>query len=518
VERIHKRSARLDAEELEANVAKKQIRGSSLLLSGRGLAIGAKLASQMLVVRYLSTSDYGAWAYALTVVLFLGHFAHLSLDRAVSRFAAIYHQQGEYNRFFGILLLVSGTILTTGFLFAASLYAFPDQIQALTGVGNLPILLLFTMIFLVPIEALDHLLIQTFAVFGRARAIFFRRYILAPTLQLSVIVLLVLQGAGVAFLAAGWLFAALVGLAINAGLLARLFRQEGLAEHFRLRKVSVPAREVFSFTVPLMASDWLTAVSHSSSILLLGYFYATEQVAMVHAVLPIAHLNLLVMQSFEFLFVPTASRMFARDDFAGINDLYWRTALWIAVLTFPIFALTFFVATPLTVLLFGERYAESGTILAILALGNYFQASLGFNGSTLKVLGKVRYVVTINVLVAIINISLALILIPPFGALGAAAAITATLIIHNLLKQAGLRLAAGFSLVDARYLRPYAIIAVGALGMIVVRWFGADSLLFLSIMAAAVSAAVLMLTKRALHIDETFPEVMRVPLLRAILR
>jgi O-antigen/teichoic acid export membrane protein len=504
--------------ETKVNVARTQIRGSSLLLSGRGLAIGAKLISQTLMVRYLSTSDYGAWAYALALVSLLGSFAGLSLDRAVSRFAAIYHQQQQYDKFFGVLLLVIGTVLATGFVFATILYLFPEQIESLTGVEKQPLMLLFILVFLVPLGALDDLCTKIFATFGRAGAIFFRRYVLAPSLQLGVVLLLVLQGASVSFLAGGWLVASLLGLAINGGLLWRVLREQGLFQSFNLRKIVVPAREVFSFTAPLLTSDWLTALGSSSGILLLGYFYDTEQVAMLNAVIPIAGLNLLVIQSFEFLFVPAASRMFATADLEGINHLYWRTGVWMAVLSFPVVAVTFLLATPLTVLLFGDRYAQSGAILAAMALGNYFQASLGLNGTTLKVLGKVRYVVVINALAAITNIVLALVLIPPFGALGAAYAITATLIIHNLFKQAGLRLAAGFSLVDHNYFRPYTIIAAGLVTLMVAQMLGPDNLVFLAVVTGLVSLTVLILTKRTLGIDDTFPEVMKIPFLRVILK
>jgi O-antigen/teichoic acid export membrane protein len=153
-----------------------------------------------------------------------------------------------------------------------------------------------------------------------------------------------------------------------------------------------------------------------------------------------------------------------------------------------------------------------------MALGNYFQASLGLNGTTLKVLGKVRYVVVINALAAITNIVLALVLIPPFGALGAACAITATLIIHNLFKQAGLRLAAGFSLVDHNYFRPYTIIAAGLVTLMVARMLGPDNLVFLAVVTGLVSLTVLILTKRTLGIDDTFPEIMKIPFLRVILK
>ena len=497
-------------------VARKQIRGSSLLLSGRSLSLGAKFAAQVLVVRYLSTSDYGAWAYALSAITFLGAFATLSLDRAVSRFASIYHQREEYDKFFGTLLLVTGAIAITGVAFVVALYLFPTQLAHLTGGDEQPLTLLFIMIYLVPLDALNQLFVALFAIFGRPRAIFFRKYLLGPALQLGIVVLLVLQGAGVAFLAYGSLVGALVGLLINVPLLISILREEDLLSHLRLRNVTVPVREIFAFTVPLMSSDWLAALIQSSGALLLGYFYATEDVGAFRVVVPLAVLNLLVIESFTFLYIPGASRMFAEKDFTGISDLYWRTATWIAVLSFPIFAITFVAATPLTVLVFGARYEESGIVLAVLALGNYFQASLGFNGMTLKVLGKVRYMVVINILSAVINVGLTLLLIPRFGILGAAIAMTGSLIVHNLLKQAGLRITAGFHLMDPHYAAPFVVIAGGVAGLVLFRLLAIDNLFISGAVAAAASLTVLLLTRDALQIGSVFPELKKIPVLRGL--
>jgi O-antigen/teichoic acid export membrane protein len=42
-------------------------------------------------------------------------------------------------------------------------------------------------------------------------------------------------------------------------------------------------------------------------------------------------LNEIGTGSFATLFMPTAARMFAKDDRVGINHLYWRTAIWMAI-------------------------------------------------------------------------------------------------------------------------------------------------------------------------------------------
>ncbi|HZD03554.1 MAG TPA: hypothetical protein VE173_01510, partial [Longimicrobiales bacterium] len=50
-------------------VSRQQIRGSGLLLAGRGFSTGLKFLSELIVVRYLATAEYGAWTYALSAVV-----------------------------------------------------------------------------------------------------------------------------------------------------------------------------------------------------------------------------------------------------------------------------------------------------------------------------------------------------------------------------------------------------------------------------------------------------------------
>lgn len=497
------------------DMARKQIRGSSLLLAGKLLSVGAKLGAQILVVRYLSTGDYGAWAYALAAVALLGGFAHLSLDRTVSRFTSIYHEQGQFDRFFGTIALVLGTVLVTGMVFVAALYVSPDLFARLIGGEAKPLALLFVMIFLVPLEAIDTVMVSIFATFSRPRAIFVRNYVAAPAIQVGIVLLLIALQADVVFLAYGYVAGAVLGVLLSFWLLFRILREQGLLQQFSLRRITVPAREMFAFSFPLMTWDWHSAVTQGFGALVLGYFYGTEAVAFLRVVLPVAVLNQLVIRSFHMLYVPNASRLFAKGDFAGVNDLYWRTSLWIAVLTFPIFAVTFATATPLTTMLFGDRYEASGLILAILAVGQYVQASFGFNGATLMVLGKVKFLVGINVGATVANIVLTLLLVRPFGAVGAAIALSATMVIHNLLKQLGLR-AAGSKLFDRRYTAAYRVLVAVALGLVIARVAGISHFAVLAVAAIAASVLVLHSTRRAMNILEVFPEVGRVPLLRLL--
>jgi O-antigen/teichoic acid export membrane protein len=498
-----------------AALARSNIRGSGLLLSGRVLAIGIKFLVQVLIVRHVAVAEYGAWAYALSVVTFLEAFASLSLNRSVGRFTAMQHERGDYARFCGTVLLVAGTILVTGLLFAGALHAFPSQFARLTGQSELPVSVLLVLVFLVPLSALDTLAVSLFATFGQAGTIFFRRYLLAPALQLVVVLLLLQQRAGILFLAWGYLAASLAGLAINAWLVVRLFREQGLSTHFRVRGAELPMREMFYFSLPLLSEDLLAALVRASGVVLLGYHHGPAEVALFHVVIGLAHQTKLVIESFALLYVPTASRLFASGDLEAINDLYWRTAIWIAVLSFPIFAVCFVAATPLAVLLFGASYGASGSFLSVLAVGGFVEAAMGFNRQTLRVLGRIRTIVAVNLAAALCNVVLAVLLVPPLGGLGAALAMSGTWILNNVLRQLALQRAGiGFHLIDPRHARPYAILAGATAAMAAVLFATGNSV---TLVATALGAAgiVTFSTRAALQVGEIFPALARVPLLRA---
>jgi len=69
---------------------------------------------QVFIIRYLTKPEYGALALALSIVNIGQFVVSLGLDKAVSRFVPIYHEQKDYNRMFGTIILAVGTILSLG--------------------------------------------------------------------------------------------------------------------------------------------------------------------------------------------------------------------------------------------------------------------------------------------------------------------------------------------------------------------------------------------------------------------
>ncbi|MBX3011398.1 MAG: flippase [Caldilineaceae bacterium] len=502
--------------EKKSSGTRRQIRGSSLLLSGQFISKAINFAVQVLIVRYLTKSDYGAFAYALSLVALGESVATFGLDRAITRFVPIYHEQKDFNRLFGTILMVTGSMLTFGLTIILLLFSLQGYLHLWID-DQLAINLLLVLIFLSPIQAIDDLLVGLFAVFTSSRAIFFRKHVLAPGLKLTVVLLLIFGHSNVFFLAVGYVTAGLIGIGICTVLLWRSLRSEGLLAQFNRHTIIVPWREILVFTIPLLTSDLVYVVMNAMDAVMLEYFGNTADVAALRAVQPTAKLNQMVLTSFGVLFTPVAARLFARNDREGINNLYWQNAVWIAVASFPIFVLTFSLAQPITLFLYGEEYAQSALILALLSFSYYFNAALGQNGLTLKVFGIVRYLVVINIIAVVINLGVNLLLIPHYGALGATIGTAGTLVLHNLLKQAGLRMGTGINLFEWRYFRVYLIITLSAVGVFLVQWFTAAPAYVSVGLAILASLLVIRLNRQLLNVNQTFPELLRIPLMKYIL-
>ena len=493
----------------------KQIRGSSLLLLGRMIGLGLDFVAQVLIVRYLEKTEYGAFALALSIVALGTTICLLGLERTVGRFAPIYQERGDLGRMWGTIVVVVSTVITIGLALVLAVYAFQGLIGGAVD-NELALSILLVMIVLSPLQALDSLLIALFATFGSARSIFFRRYVFAPVLQLSVVIVLIATESGVRLLALGYVLAAAAGIAFYFVVLLRLLQRQGLLAHLTRDSLRLPVREVFSFSIPLLASDLVFVLRSSLTVILLEVLRNTEEVAEFRAVLPIAVQNMFVATSFRFIFTPGASRLYARGDRHALNDLYWQTATWIAILSFPVFALCVAFGEPVVVLLFGEPYRSAGTVLSILCIGYYVSGSIGFNSLLLRVFGRVKYMVTTDLTTAAISIVATVFLIRAFGAVGAAIATTGTLIIQNVLYQWGIRTRTTVEAVDPRFIRPYASIFIGAALAVAVERLLDPPLIVGVVVVGLISLAVLGINRHALRVLETYPELGRFPLVRRI--
>ncbi len=499
-------------------LGREHIRGSSLLLLGRVLSIVFTLATQVLIVRALSVADFGAFAYALAIVTAARTLLSLGQGKMLSRFLSIYEEERDYPRMFGSLALATGTILTLSVVLLGGLALFGQGVIAATVGSSSAVDIVLIVLLLAPLEALDACFVSVFAVFAKPTAIFVRRYLLTPVLRLVVVVALIATGSGVVFLAIGYVLTLLVGIGVYVAIFVKILNERGELQHLRPRTLKLPWKAVFAFSLPALTTEAVLVSMSTGSVVILGAFWGVAEIARYRAVFPAARLNQFVFSSFVTLFVPMASRLFARGDREGMRDTYWNTAIILAVLSFPVFALTVGFAPAVTVTLFGERYADSGQVLAVLALGYYFNVALGFNTYTLTVFGRIRFLVAVNIGMAALNVGLCFLLVPRLGAVGVAVANCVTLIVQNVCNQIALAGTIGSAVIDRRYVVPYLVVAAAALSVWLFGTLLRPGILVAVVVSAAVSLVVLLATRNWLELAGTFPALTRVPVIRWFVR
>jgi O-antigen/teichoic acid export membrane protein len=498
-------------------IVRRQIRGSTLLLVGQGVSLALAFLTQILIVRYLSKAGYGAFAYALSLVAIVQTLSTFGVTRAIARLVPMFREREDRasaSNVIGVALTVIVGLGASVLLAVIGLHGFLGS-ELISDRTTRALVLLI--VVLAPIQAVDDLMINLFAVFHRVRSIFGRTYLVAPVLRLVAALVTIAVGGTAKTLAVGYVVAAAIGLVVYGALLFRLLTAERIRPRFPRRGFDAALGPLLGLAAPVFAADLAYVVMTSADALLIGHFKGAAEVGAFKAVQPAARLNEVVFGTFLVLFTPLAAQLLVRGDRAGLTDLYWQTASWITVLSFPIFALTFGLADPLVELLFGSRYADSGTYLAILSVGFYVQAAFGFNGTTLMVYGRAKYIVFLGVLGIALNLALNLALIPRYGALGAAIGTATSFVLYNVFKQIGLRMATGVPVLARGYGLIYVSVVAGA-GVVAAAQHGLGlSLLPGLLVAALVSVAVIAVNRGRLRAAATFPELARFPLARRVL-
>lgn len=508
-----------EAEERHGDAEQRDhMRGSTLLVLGRVLAMFIGMATTVILVRALSKSEYGTFEFALTLASAGRILLSLGQGRLLSRFMATYEEQQDYPRMFGAMFLAAGTIVATSVPTIALLFLFADELFSGTLGGDAGVRVVLILIFVAPMEALDQVFVSLFAVFSKPRAIFFRKHLLAPGLRFIVVLLLALTGSGITFLAVGYLLASVAGLLLYVGLLTGALRERGLIQEFNPRNVVLPFRAVFEFSLPLITGELTLLSMKVGGVMVLALYHPITEVADYRVVFGTARLNTAITASFATLFLPTIARLYARSDLSGLRRSYWHTAAFVAVCTFPIFALTGPLAPATTVALFGERYAGSAVILSILAVGYYFNVILGFNVYALQVAGRIRFLVLVNVVIAALNLGLAFALAPRYGGVGVAAANGTALVVQNLMNQWMLRRTIPTGWIARECWWCYTMIVAGAGVLWGIQALVSPGIVVSVVLGAVVSLAILFGSQRALKFGDTFPELRRIPLLGKLIR
>jgi O-antigen/teichoic acid export membrane protein len=136
--------------------------------------------------------------------------------------------------------------------------------------------------------------------------------------------------------------------------------------------------------------------------------------------------------SVNLALAPVAARLWAQRDLPQLQQMITKSVRAALIFTLPLAAvLIIFGGRFLS--LFGPGFVEAKSALTILIIGQLMNVAMGSVGLLLIMTGHERQVVIVTVVCAFLNIALNLIMIPFWGVVGTALAVTISIIAWNIV-------------------------------------------------------------------------------------
>ena len=401
-------------------------RGSALVFISVLLCYAILFVRRLVIVRSLSTDDYGLFSLAMSIVFLFLTISLLGLNKGAQRFVALYRGKGDLEG-------AKGTVYGTAILFAIAALVTTAALMATSGVMSSLLdkpglgWILFMLAFLIPISGATGLIIACYQGFEMVTAKIIGS--IGPDLLTTIAVILAILLFGTLH---SIVLALLLGSALMLVVLVLYMYHTGFPG-FSGIKPRLELRKLLLFSVPLGISGIASQVLVHTDTIMLGYFGTAKQVGMYNAAVPLFHLVPIFLTAMAFIYAPVAARMVGQGKDDELRVLYPNVTKWLFIFTLPMCFIFLFYPSQVLRLLFGARYVGAAYVLQILVIGAFAHAVVGPNGMTLIAYGKSTLVMLDTVLVATLNVILNLIFIPRYGISGAAVATAVSLVVRNII-------------------------------------------------------------------------------------
>jgi O-antigen/teichoic acid export membrane protein len=392
-------------------------------LSTRYLAIGAEMAVGLLVLPFnlshLGKSAYGLWALTTSITMYFS-VLDLGYSGAVVKFVAQYRAKQDTRA-------LNETLSTTFYLFAA--FGVVTYLVAIVLA-----VFLDRILHLAPDQAhtarLVLLITSVSVALGTACAVFgavingFQRYDLnniagtASTVVIAVVNVLVLwAGYGLVELVAATTAIRVLTYWVYRANAYRVFPALRVRlDLFRRRRL----RELTSFSVFMALIDWANKLNYSIDALVIGIMLGTGAVAVWSVGQRLAEATQRLTNQLNDILFPNIVDHNASERVDRLQRLFLvGTRLSLATVV-PIAAVLMMMAGPLVHAWVGPGFDGSVIVVQLLALIVVVRVGNATASTLLKGTDRHRLVAAVNVVTAIVNVSLSVALVKPLGLAGVA--------------------------------------------------------------------------------------------------
>ncbi len=374
--------------------------------------------SQVFLARAMGAHEFGIFAYVWVWVVILGTFANVGLNTSCMRFIPEYFERREWGLLRGFLNTGIGIALGGGILACvtgiAAILIFEDAVQSYYAI---PLILAFVCL---PGFTLSDIMDGMARSRGWIHLALVPAYIARPVLILAFMALSI--GAGGPATATTALLSAIAATSLIA-LIQTLMVYRRLTDQIPESGKSYNVGTWVTVSLPLLMMDGFALIMMHADIIILNLFVGPDQLAIYYALIKTTSLISFVLFAVSASFGPMFAELQASGRNAELPGLlrtailctFWPTlagAIGILVIGMPLLSL------------FGSEFVIGYPAMFVLVFGLLVRASTGPIEIMLTMLGHQNLVAVTLAVAMAVNIVLNLLLIPPYGLMGAAIATT----------------------------------------------------------------------------------------------
>ncbi len=405
-------------------------KGAGLSFVGQIFSTGFKYLTQVILAWLLGTEVFGLYTLGLVVYQLGELFSRIGLELGTMRYVSIHYAAEDRKRLKGVLWQAIIVPFLSGVIFGSALFFLSDSIAQ--GFFDKPGLAPALKVLAIALPFGASLTTGAFATTGFQVAKY-RVYVwelLLPFSNLIIAVALCKLGLGLWGAVTAWLAAQMISL---VAIIYSIFNVFPDVFNRKIKPI-FESRQLLAFSLPLSFGSFLWLVMLWTDALMLGYFRPAAEVGIYRAASQTALLMTLFTRSLVTMFLPMIAKFYSEGEFEQLEKLFGTASRWSFSLTLPLF-LVMAVSGQDVLNVFGAEFVAGWLPLVILAAAQLTRASPGgFSMHMLAMSGHQYLKLVGDILLAITNIGLNMLLIPRWGMMGAAVATGISILGINMLR------------------------------------------------------------------------------------
>lgn len=460
-------------------------RGGVLNVVAAAVAALLGIALSAVVTNGFSTSQAGLYFAATSLALIVATVSRLGtpvgLVYWISRLRS-HGRQAELGRLMGLALTpVLVLSLALGLLMAALA---PQLSQWLFGGDPQAVGLVRALGALLPVLALSDVVMGATRGFGTMRATAVLDRVVRPALQVLLVLVAVAAGASLTTAGLGWALPYAVSAIAAAwwvrGQLRRAMSRQGpasgsgdgagpgpdlaadqqaaeaIGERGVVASLATPdvpdladdavgkeddpgrspeaalRRQFWTFTWPRGFTSVVQAGLQRIDVILVSAIKGPSEAALYAVATRFLVVGQLTNSSLGLAAQPQLATLISRGDRDAANHLYRTTTSWIVLMNGPLY-LVVAAFSPLLLSIFGASYSDAWPVTVVLCVAAFIGNGVGMVDVMLSMAGRTTWNLANALLALGVQVGLDLVLIPPYGAFGAAIGWGASILAANLV-------------------------------------------------------------------------------------